>query len=292
MSQSELQQANILPAELRMGPVTLRVAGLARAVDFYSRVLGLKVLERTTEAASLGAGGQPLMRLEAQPGGQPQPEFSTGLYHVAIRLPSRPDLGRVLLNMARANYPASGFSDHLVSEAVYLNDPDGNGLELYRDRPRAEWPRLDGQIRMATDPLDVEGIIASVPDPDAPFTGMPDGTDIGHVHLRAGDITLAEKFYHDVLGFDVIIKMPSALFVSAGGYHHHLGLNTWQSRNAPPPPANSVGLAEYTIFVPSAEALDPIAQRLDDAAHPYQRADGAIRVDDPWGNHIRIAAEK
>jgi catechol 2,3-dioxygenase len=261
-------------------------------VDFYERVLGLAVLEQTPQEATLGAGGQPLLRLEAISGGQRQPDFSTGLYHLAIRLPSRPDLGRVLLNLGRTKYPVSGFSDHLVSEAIYLNDPDGNGLELYRDRPRNEWPYKNGQPQMATDPLDVEGIIASVPDPQAPFTGMPAGTDIGHVHLRAGDIPAAEKFYHDLLGFDIVFRMPSALFVSAGGYHHHLGLNIWQSRNAPQPPANSVGLSDYTIFVPAAEDLDPIAARLDSAGHKYERTAGTVLVDDPWGNHVRIAAEK
>jgi catechol 2,3-dioxygenase len=186
----------------------------------------------------------------------------------------------------------SGFSDHLVSEAVYLNDPDGNGLELYRDRPRGEWPYKNGMIQMATDPLDVEGIIASVPDPEAPFTGMPAGTDIGHVHLRAGDIPAAEQFYHHILGFDIVARLPSALFVSAGGYHHHLGLNTWQSRNAPQAPANSVGLGDYTIFVPGAEALDPIAARLDTASIKYERSADSLSVDDPWGNHVRIVADK
>ena len=275
-----------------MGPATLRVAGLGRAVDFYSRVLGLKVLEKTAEAATLGVDGQPLLRLEVVEGGQPQPEFSTGLYHLAIRLPSRAELGRVLLNLARSQYPLSGFSDHLVSEAVYLNDPDGNGLELYRDRPRAEWPYKNGMIQMATDPLDVEGIMGSVPDPEAPFTGMPAGTDIGHVHLRAGDIPAAERFYSQILGFDIVARMPSALFVSAGGYHHHLGLNTWQSRNAPQPPANSVGLGDYTIFVPNGEALEPIAGRLESAGIKHERSSDTITVDDPWGNHVRIVAEK
>jgi catechol 2,3-dioxygenase len=275
-----------------MGPATLKVADLGRSVDVYNRVLGLEVLERAEKNATLGVDGQALLRLEAVEGGQRQPDFSTGLYHLAIRLPSRPELGRVLLNLARSQYPVSGFSDHLVSEAIYLNDPDGNGLELYRDRPRAEWPYKNGQMQMATDPLDVEGIIASVPDPDAPFTGMPAGTDIGHVHLRAGDIPAAEKFYHDVLGFDIVFRMPSALFVSAGGYHHHLGLNTWQSRNAPQPPANSVGLGDYTIFVPNAEALDSIAGRLEAAGIKHERSGDSLAVDDPWGNHVRIVAEK
>ena len=292
MLQDQIKQANILPAETRMGPATLKVANLARAVDFYHRVLGLAVLEQAQTTATLGVGGQPLLRLEAVEGGQRQPDFSTGLYHLAIRLPSRADLGRVLLNLARSQYPLSGFSDHLVSEAVYLNDPDGNGLELYRDRPRTEWPYKNGMIQMATDPLDVEGIIATVPDPDAPFTGMPAGTDIGHVHLRAGDIPTAERFYNQILGFDIVARLPSALFVSAGGYHHHLGLNTWQSRNAPQPPANSVGLGNYTIFVPGAEALDPIAARLDTASIKYERSADELSVDDPWGNHVRIVAEK
>jgi catechol 2,3-dioxygenase len=291
MLQEQAKQANILPAETRMGPATLKVANLARSVDFYNRILGLAVLEQGQKSATLGVDGAPLLRLEAVEGGQRQPDFSTGLYHLAIRLPSRVELGRVLLNLARSQYPVSGFSDHLVSEAIYLNDPDGNGLELYRDRPRAEWPYKNGMIQMATDPLDVEGIMGSVPDPEAPFEGMPAGTDIGHVHLRAGDIPAAEKFYHDVLGFDIVARMPSALFVSAGGYHHHLGLNTWQSRNAPRPPANSVGLGDYTIFVPGAAARDEIAARLEAASLSTQRDGEALLVDDPWGNRIRIVPE-
>ena len=291
VNEQTIQQSGILPAETRMGAATLQVADLARSVDFYTRILGLAVIEQGAEAATLGAGGVPLLRLVARAGAKAQPEFSTGLYHLAIRLPSRPDLGRVLLNLARTQYPLSGFGDHLVSEAIYLNDPDGNGLELYRDRPRAEWRYKDGQVQMASDPVDVDGIMAEVPDPQAPLAGMPAGTDIGHVHLRAGDIPQAEKFYHEVLGFDIVFRMPSALFVSAGGYHHHLGLNTWHSRGAPRPPEDSVGLRDYSILVPGAEARDRIAARLAAAQIGTEREGEALVVDDPFGNRIRIEPE-
>lgn len=280
-----------LPAALRLGPVTLAVADLARSVDFYTGVLGLAVVAQAGEAASLGAGGVPLLHLRAQAGLRPQPRFSTGLYHVAILLPTRLDLGRVLINLARTRYPLQGFADHLVSEAIYLADPDGNGLELYRDRPRTEWRWRGSQIVMASDPLDVDGIAAEVPDPQAPFTGMPAGTVIGHVHLKVGDVRQGEAFYHGVIGFGVVARLPGALFVSAGGYHHHLGANSWESRGAPRPPADAAGLREFTIVLPDEPALDQLGQRLRAADHAAEQPGTALLVDDPWGNRIRIRAE-
>jgi catechol 2,3-dioxygenase len=225
------------------------------------------------------------------PNARPQPSFSTGLYHVAILMPTRAELGRVILNLGRTQYPVSGAADHLVSEALYLNDPDGNGLELYRDRPREEWRWNGTEVVMSNAPFDVDGIVGSVDDPDAPFAGMAAGTTVGHVHLRVGDIPAAEAFYVGVMGFDVVSRWTGALFVSAGGYHHHLGLNVWGSRNAPRPPADSVGLREYTLLVPDPPALGSVAGRLDAANISYGRGEGDLRVDDPWGNTIRVAVE-
>lgn len=210
---------------------------------------------------------------------------------VAKLLPSRADLGRWLLHMERVQYPVQGFADHFVSEAVYLADPDGNGLEVYRDLPRSEWKRNGDTIHMGTEPIDLQGIVASIPDPAVAWTGLPEGTVIGHMHLRVGDIGLAEAFYHKVLGFDVVLNMGSALFLSAGGYHHHFGTNTWQSAGAPRPPEDSVGLREFTIMVPDGETQTQVVKRLEGAGITYQREGDAVLVDDPWGNHIRLVVE-
>lgn len=290
-NQTVPQADPVLHPATRMGPVTLAVADLGRSVDFYSRVLGMQTLSQQNGAATMGVGSTPLLYLQEQPGAQRQPARSTGLYHVAVLVPSRPDLGRVILSLAREQYPISGFGDHYVSEAMYLDDPDGNGLEIYRDRPRDEWRWQGTQVVMGTEPVDVDGVIASVEDPDAPFAGMPEGTTIGHVHLKVKDITQSRGFYHGVLGFDVMAQMPSALFISAGRYHHHLGMNTWHSRGAPPPPADSVGLREYTILVPDAAVRDQMTGRLDDAGMKYQRQAEDVLLDDPSGIRLRITPE-
>lgn len=277
----------------RMGAVTLAVSNLAKSVDFYRNIIGLTRLnEGSSNEAVMGVGKTPLLILQAIRGAVRQPDYSTGLYHVAILVPSRPDLGRFLINLARTQYPVQGFGDHLVSEAIYLADPDGNGLEVYRDRPRDEWQWEGSKVKMATDPVDVEGIVAAVENPAAPFTGMHEGTTIGHMHLRIGDVPQAEAFYSGIIGFDVVATWHSALFVSAGGYHHHLGLNTWHSRNAPPAPANSVGLREYTIILPDSEALAQVVSRLESAGIVVAQQDNDVLVNDPWQNRIRLTTEQ
>jgi catechol 2,3-dioxygenase len=280
-------QGRLHPAT-HMGPTTLAVSDLSQSVDFYSSVLGMKALDQKPGETTMGAGSRPLLILRELPGARPQPDYSTGLYHVAILLPTRADLGRVIINLARRQYPIGGFGDHFVSEAMYLSDPDGNGLEIYRDRPRSEWQWNGSQVVMGTEPVDVEAVVASVENPDAPFAGMPDGTVVGHMHLRVGDIPKGEAFYRGIIGFDVVAKMPSALFVSAGGYHHHLGMNIWHSRNAPRPPADSVGLRQYTIVVPDADTLGQLQQRLSDAGVTFDQREDGLFVDDPWGNRIRV----
>lgn len=282
--------STIYPAT-RMGKVAFAVADLKRSIDFYTSVIGMSILEQNEQTATLGAGSTPLLELQALPGAEPQPARTTGLYHLAILLPSRPDLGRMILQLARTQYPIQGASDHLVSEALYLADPDGNGLEIYSDRPREEWGWDGSSVRMDTLPMDFDAVIASVDDPDAPFTGMPDGTVIGHMHLRVGDITQAEAFYHRILGFDIVFKMPSALFVSAGGYHHHLGMNTWQSQGAPRPPENAVGLRYFTIILPDSDARQQMIDRLQQAGIAVDVQDNAALVDDPWDNRIHLVTE-
>jgi catechol 2,3-dioxygenase len=239
----------------------------------------------------LGAGETPLLHLVEIPNARRQPAFTTGLFHMAILLPTRVDLGRFLINVIRNQSSISrlGSSDHLVSEAIYLNDPDGNGLEVYRDRPRSEWEWQGSLVKMDTIALDAEGVIASVPDQNAPYEGAPDGTVIGHMHLRASDLALGKAFYVDIVGFDIITDYPGALFVSAGRYHHHLGMNIWQSKDAPPPPEDSVGLREFTIVVPDAEALSALSTRLTNAGYSLLESQGTSFVTgDPWGHHVRF----
>jgi catechol 2,3-dioxygenase len=288
LSQSQPSTTSIHPLT-RIGSVELTVANLERSIQFYTQVMGLHELNRTGSSAVLGAGETALLILHEETGAKPQPRRSTGLYHIAILVPSREDLGHVLLNLVRHNVQLGG-GDHYVSEAIYLNDVDGNGLEIYRDRPRSEWTWNGTQVNMGTVELDFESILAAAPDPNAPFAGMPDGTTIGHMHLKVGDIPRAQAFYHDALGFDIVAHLPSALFVSAGGYHHHIGMNTWNSQNAPRAPEGSVGLRLFTILVAYVTALNDIAARLITHNIAYEQTDAGLRVDDPWGNtlHIRV----
>jgi catechol 2,3-dioxygenase len=286
------QSTHLTPTSIHpdtgIGLVTLRVANLDRSLSFYEGVLGFRRIELTAGKATLGTqDGTPLLGLQELPGASPQPFRSTGLYHVAILLPSRADLGRILLRLAEAGIEI-GQADHLVSEALYLSDPDGNGLEIYRDRPRASWRRENGMVKMATDPLDLYSLVEEGKRDALPWEVLPAGTRIGHIHLRAGDIPQAERFYHTILGFDITARLPSALFLSAGGYHHHIGMNTWQSRGAGPAPETTVGLQTFVIALPNQDALAEVRARL--AAHgiPVKEQGDDLIVADPWLNQIRL----
>jgi len=247
-----------LPDATRIGGAHLRVQDLDRALGFYRDTLGFTVAAQDAAHADLAPspGEAPILRLTANPDYIRKPQRSTGLYHVAILVPDRPALGRILQRLLSRRL-LGGASDHLVSEALYLSDPDGNGLEIYRDRPRSEW-RMDGDsVAMATDPLDAEGLLDAGGSQEG---GVVPGTTIGHVHLHVADLARAEQFYSGLLGFDVIQRTyPGALFVSAGGYHHHLGLNIWAGRT--PPPANAVGLESWTLVIPGDEAWAQAVQR-------------------------------
>jgi catechol 2,3-dioxygenase len=269
----------------------LTVADLDRSERFYTDVLGFRPLARTGDTLTLTAdGATALLSLTEQPGAPPKPARATGLYHFAILTPSRLDLARSLRRLADMRYRLSGGSDHLVSEALYLDDPDGNGIEIYRDRPRAEWPRTGGQIKMATDPLDIDGLLGELERDDRPWDGLAPATTIGHMHLHIADIKAAEAFYHGVLGFDIIVRYgPSALFVSAGGYHHHIGLNTWAGVGAPPAPAGSAGLRHFVVRLPNQAALDAVLARVREAGIAIEdHADGAL-VRDASGNALVLA---
>lgn len=284
--------AHSIHPETHMGLVALTVSNLERSLLYYTEGLGFKVLGRGSTAATLGsADNTPLLQLVEQKGADMWPRGGisyTGLYHFAILMPGRADLGRWLRHWLSLGLPLPGQGDHLVSEALYLEDPDGNGIEIYRDRPRSEWPRVNGQLQMASDPVDIRGVLAEAEAEGKPWEGMPAGTTMGHVHLQVGDIPQARAFYNGVLGFDVIVDMArmGALFVSAGGYHHHLGMNTWHSRGQGPAPGSSVGLRYLTIHLPNKDALDEVLARLDEAGVIYNSDLGGVVVEDPWRNKL------
>ena len=287
MQQPHTHIPRIDPAT-QVGLVSLTVADLDRSVAFYTDALGFAVLQQNGPAAILGVAGTPLLLLTEHTGARPWPVYSTGLYHFAILVPSKADLGRSLRRLLDLGYPMPGQADHLVSEALYLSDPEGNGIEIYRDRPRETWTWAHGQVRMATDPLDIRGLLAEAERHDERWTGLRAGTHLGHIHLQVGDIAQAEVFYCDLLGFDVMARMPSALFVSAGGYHHHIGLNTWHSRGASPAPADTAGLRYFTLDLPNEEARRAVVAHIAAASVAYAEAALAVVVRDPWQNTILL----
>jgi catechol 2,3-dioxygenase len=275
-----------------MGAVRLAVADLDGVHDFYRRAIGLSELEPEDGIVRLGTEGsdEALVELAGDPDAPPRPRGTSGLFHLAILVPGRADLARALQRVAEAGWRLSGASDHLVSEALYLSDPEGNGIELYRDRPREEWPVRDGELQMDTLPLDLDGVLGELrrEDADAP---MPAGTRIGHVHLNVGDLAAAEAFYSGALGFDVVVRgYPGAIFVSAGGYHHHLGLNTWAGEGASAPPPGSRGLRQFEIRLPGEAQLVAEENRLREAGFEPVSEGGTVRSTDPSGNRLVLVA--
>ena len=276
-----------LPAETRMGPVELTVSDLERSLDYYRDAIGLGVREQGAGRASLG-GDSDLLVLEEVPGAQPAPR-NTGLFHFALLVPERRDLATWLAHAIREEVPLTGVSDHFVSEALYLRDPDEHGIEIYADRPRELW---EGQVaRMTTEPLDLENLLGELADPETePFEGLPGGTAMGHVHLQVAEIPETLRFYRDLLGFDLMASYGSqAAFLSAGGYHHHLGANTWNSAGAAPPPEGSAALRRATIVLPDSETRDEVVRRVAEAGQePEDTPEGPV-VRDPSGNRLLLA---
>lgn len=270
---------------LTLGPVELTVSALDRSVAFYQQVLGLTLLSRDGTEATLGLPERPLVALQERPGALPVQPRSPGLYHLALLLPTRADLSRWVQHAARLGLRL-GQADHLVSEAFYLSDPDGHGIEVYRDRPSSEWRWQGGEVEMAGDPIDLDSLLTE-PGADVPFTSLPDGTTLGHVHLRVADLAATEAFYAGVLGFDVVSRWPGALFVSVDGYHHHLGLNTWQSQGGALAPEGTSRLTRVTLTVKDIGALH---SRLTAAGARFIREGDRLEVTDPAGNRLRIQA--
>jgi catechol 2,3-dioxygenase len=274
-----------LPQNLSLGPVRLRVADAGRALGFYRDLLGLELVDDTPDRIGLGAGGETLLELEIDAAATPKPRGSTGLFHAAILLPERNDLAATVERLRGAG-ARFGASDHLVSEALYLWDPDGNGIEIYRDRPRSEWRWQDGRVALDTLPLNIPDLLGKRPPGEGRI--MPAGTKIGHVHLQVGDLEAARRFYIETLGFDLVATYPGALFVSAGGYHHHLGLNIWESADGAPPPKGSVGLLGFEVRLPDSSAVEALANRLGAAGIPVERMERGFAVLDPWRNRLDV----
>jgi catechol 2,3-dioxygenase len=272
-----------------MGPVHLTVGDLARSLDYYGSAIGLRVLDRDNGRATLGAES-PLLVLVEEPGARPA-RRTTGLYHFALRVPDRISLARWLAHAAREHVPLTGLSDHAVSEAIYLRDPDHHGIEIYRDRPREAW---EGHVaeQMTTLPLDVDDLLGELEEPAAAeFAGLPAGTDMGHVHLSVASIPESVEFYRDVLGFDMTAQLgEQAAFLSAGGYHHHVGANIWESLGAPPPPSGSAALRHATIVLPDEAERDRVAGRVADAGQEPEAREEGVLVRDPARNALLLTA--
>jgi catechol 2,3-dioxygenase len=285
---SESAVASRIDPDTSVGTVRLTVTDLDRSRAFYERAVGLRPTELDDGTLALGAAGErPLIELRGDSAAPGLNRRAPGLYHLAVLVPTRLDLAFALARIAEARYPLDGASDHLVSEALYLSDPDGNGIEIYRDRPRAEWPRAGDQLQMSTLPLDLDDVIGELRAATELQASVPSGTKIGHVHLQVSDLSEAERFYNGVLGFDVIVRgYPGALFVSAGGYHHHIGLNTWHSAGAAPAPEGSVGLRSFEIELPDEPALEAVLARLDAASIPSTRQCDGVLARDPFGNGV------
>ena len=280
-----------LPDALRLGQVRLQVSDLTQSLDYYTSVLGLEPREVGAGSATLHAATDPapLVELVERRGISPvRANSRLGLYHFAILLPDRMALGRFLAHLARGG-TRLGASDHFVSEALYLRDPDGLGIEVYADRPRSTWRWVNGELVMATEPLDTPAVIAA--GEGQPWTGMPPGTVMGHLHLHVGDIDAASRFYHGALGLDrTVWSYPGALFLSAGGYHHHLGVNTWAGRAAPASD-DDARLLEWRIVLPSVSDVDAVIRRLEAAGHSVVREPSGPLTTDPWGTPLRLTSD-
>jgi catechol 2,3-dioxygenase len=277
--------------ETGMGAVELTVADLDRTLDYWQREIGLRVLERGDGRASLGTDTE-VLRFVEEPGAQPDTGH-TGLYHVALLVPDRPSLARWLAHAARDRVQLTGLSDHAVSEAIYLRDPDHHGIEIYADRPRELWEGKVGE-QLTTFPLDVDSLLGELENPAAePFDGLPDGTIVGHTHLRVADVDSTIAFYRNVLGFRLMAELRSmAAFHGAGGYHHHVGANIWESAGASPAPPGTATPRHAAILVPDREELDRVAGRVADAGQEPEERDGGVLVRDPSGNALLLATRE
>jgi catechol 2,3-dioxygenase len=282
---------NRIDSATSIGAVGLTVGDLDSERRFYEQAIGLETLERSDRTARLGIGDHTLIELIGDPDAPPRPPGTTGLFHLAILVPSRLELARALRRVADAGGHLTGASDHLVSEALYLNDPEGNGIEIYRDRPREEWRYASGDLQMATLPFDLEDLVGELSDAQPDSARMAPRTRIGHVHLNVADLSSAEDFYSGGVGLDVTVRgYPGALFLSAGGYHHHVGLNTWAGEGAPAPPRGARGLAWFELVLPDEQELQRVERRLREAGYEPDRREAGVLAADPSQNRVLARA--
>lgn len=272
---------------LHIGSIGLAVRDLETLTAFYRDALGLAVLNRGDSTAVLGAGGVPLVQLEHQPTAKPDDQREAGLYHTAFLMPTRADLARWIQHVARTRVPLTGASDHAVSEAFYLDDPEGNGIEVYCDRPAESWEWTGDTLKITTDPLDVDDILREVP-ATASYAGAPDGMRIGHMHLRVGDVARAEAFYRDALGLDVTRRRSGASFMSSGRYHHHIAANVWHSAGAGQRDPQRASLAWIAFECADRDAFADARDRLASAGIRLSETSDGIETADPWGTQLRV----
>ncbi|MGB9369152.1 MAG: VOC family protein [Xanthobacteraceae bacterium] len=283
---SQITYANRTP--LRIGSVGLKARDLSRLMDFYSQAIGLQLIDRDSKSARLGAGGVTLLELQSAPNATPDDPRTAGLYHTAFLQPTRGDLGRWLAHAARNRVALTGASDHAVSEAIYLDDPEGNGIEVYRDRLPEEWRWNGDRIHMTTERLNLDDLAAQAA--NASYAGAPDGLRIGHIHLRVGDLAVTQQFYCDTLGLNPTAGRNGALFMSSGRYHHHVGSNTWHSAGAGPRDEDRAGLAWFAIEAAGPAELDGALARLKAANVPVKSSTQGSEVRDPFGTRVRFSA--
>lgn len=279
-----------LPPNTKIARASLTVTDITRALAFYTNTLGFHAHTRDTGQIALASSsnGQTLIQLVEQKDAQSKPRNTTGLFHIAIRVPSRTALSQVVRRLHEQQWPLLGASDHGVSEALYLNDPDGNGLEIYTDLPKAQWPTQGEHLAMYSAPLNVQKLHQE--SAGRTDTLLPANTDIGHIHLQVSSLESSKHFYCNILGFDIRQdNYQGALFVAANGYHHHLGLNTWAGEGIPSPPENTVGLKTFTISIPDQETHDKIVERLDNNTILFQQNQNELITQDPDHNQVVIS---
>ncbi|RFU66334.1 VOC family protein [Peribacillus saganii] len=268
--------------------VSLIVTDIKRSLSYYKDIIGFQVLNETSQKAILTADGiTPLLTIEQPENVSAKQQRTTGLYHFALLLPNRSDLGSVLYHFLQIGYPLQGASDHLVSEAIYLADPDGNGIEIYADRPSNTWKWENGQVSMTTERLDAESLLAE--GQGKTWKGLPKETVMGHIHLHVSELKKTEEFYCKGLGFDVVTRYGGqALFISTGSYHHHIGLNTWNGIGAPTPNENSVGLRWFSLVLPNEAKRLEVTEQLQKIGASVDNENGTWITRDPSGNTIHL----
>lgn len=274
---------------LHIGAIGLVARDLNRLTEFYRDLLGLTIIKRTERFARLGVAGLTLIEIEHRRDAKPDDARQAGLYHTAFLMPTRQDYARWIMHVARHRVPITGASDHGVSEAFYLDDPEGNGIEVYNDRPRERWPWEDGLVVMQTKQLDIEAILTEIDSATATYPSAPEGLRIGHIHLRVGSVERAEKFYRGAIGLDLTRRRGGATFMSSGGYHHHVGANIWHSDGAQMRDDSRAGLAWFSVESADGAAHDALTSRLKAAGAPIHAIADGIETADPWGTRIRLA---